>query len=77
MKRCQDLQIQIHGIQDAVAHESFRGGAQVGAVERHDLRNFGPALLITETCFNAVGAPVNFARDYHRGSHFTFSFTRK
>jgi len=47
------------------------------AVERHDLRNFGPALLITETCFNAVGAPVNFARDYHRGSHFTFSFTRK
>ena len=47
------------------------------AVERHGLENFGPALLITETCFNAVGEPVNFALDYHRGSHFTFSFTRK
>ena len=46
-------------------------------VERHDLRDFGPALLITETCFNAVGAPVNYAIDYHRGSHFSFSLTRK
>ncbi|KQV41440.1 MULTISPECIES: GntR family transcriptional regulator [unclassified Rhizobium] len=46
-------------------------------VERHDLRDFGPALLITETCFNAAGAPVNYAIDYHRGSHFSFSLTRK
>lgn len=47
------------------------------AVERHGLRDFGPALLITETCFNAAGEPVNYAVDYHRGSHFTFSLTRK
>jgi GntR family transcriptional regulator len=46
-------------------------------VERNDLRDFGPALLITETCFNAAGLPVVYAIDYHRGSHFSFSFTRK
>lgn len=46
-------------------------------VQRHDLRDFGPALLITETCFNAAGLPVNYAIDYHRGSHFTFSLVRK
>ncbi|OCP36002.1 GntR family transcriptional regulator [Ensifer sp. LC163] len=46
-------------------------------IERHDLRDFGPALLITETCFTAAGVPVNYAIDYHRGSHFSFSLTRK
>jgi GntR family transcriptional regulator len=46
-------------------------------VERNDLRDFGPALLITETCFNAAGIPVIYAIDYHRGSHFSFSLTRK
>lgn len=46
-------------------------------VERHGLRDFGPALLITETCFNIAGIPVNYAVDYHRGSHFSFSLTRK
>lgn len=46
-------------------------------VERNDLRDFGPALLITETCFNAAGMPVIYAIDYHRGSHFSFSLARK
>ena len=46
-------------------------------IERNDLRDFGPALLITETCFNADGKPVVYAIDYHRGSHFTFSLVRK
>ena len=46
-------------------------------IGRHDLRDFGPALLITETCFNTAGIPVNYAIDYHRGSHFSFSLTRK
>lgn len=46
-------------------------------VQRNDLRDFGPALLITETCFNAAGTPVNYAFDYHRGSHFSFSLVRK
>lgn len=46
-------------------------------IERNDLRDFGPALLIAETCFNAAGMPVNYAMDYHRGSHFSFSFARK
>lgn len=46
-------------------------------VQRHDLRDFGPALLIAETCFNAAGEPVNYALDYHRGSHFSFSLVRK
>lgn len=46
-------------------------------VQRHDLADFGPALLIAETCFNAAGEPVIYAVDYHRGSHFTFSLVRK
>ena len=46
-------------------------------VARNDLRDFGPALLITETCFNAAGTPVIYAIDYHRGSHFSFSLVRK
>ena len=49
----------------------------VEVVERHGLKDFGPALLITETCFNAAGVPVNYAIDYHRGSHFSFSMVRK
>lgn len=46
-------------------------------IERHDLGGFGPALMITETCFNTVGTPVVYAIDYHRGSHFSFSLVRK
>jgi GntR family transcriptional regulator len=46
-------------------------------VDRNDLRNFGPALLITETCFNAAGTPVVYALDYHKGSHFSFSLARR
>jgi GntR family transcriptional regulator len=46
-------------------------------VQRHDLADFGPALLIAETCFNVAGEPVIYAVDYHRGSHFTFSLVRK
>lgn len=46
-------------------------------VIRHGLAGFGPALLITETCYNPAGVPVIHAIDYHRGSHFSFSFMRK
>lgn len=46
-------------------------------IARNDLRDFGPALKIVETCFNAAGEPVNHAIDYHRGSHFSFSLVRK
>lgn len=46
-------------------------------IERNDLRDFGPALKIVETCFNAAGEPVNHAIDYHRGSHFSFTLVRK
>lgn len=46
-------------------------------VSRHDLGDFGPALLIRETCFNPAGVPVIYAIDYHRGSHFSFSLVRK
>ncbi len=45
--------------------------------ERNDLHDFGPAFLITETAFTPTGAPVVFAKDYHRGSRFSFSFVRK
>lgn len=46
-------------------------------IERHDLTSFGPALLITETCYTVTGNPVIYAIDYHRGSHFSFSLVRK
>ncbi|MEK1886477.1 MAG: GntR family transcriptional regulator [Phyllobacterium sp.] len=49
----------------------------IEVVERNDLRDFGPALLITETAYNDVGMPVIYALDYHRGSHFSFSLLRK
>lgn len=69
---------------DRYRHRPRMSSATVSAVmlpedviERHDLRDFGPALLIRETCFSTAGAPVIYAIDYHRGSHFTFSFARK
>jgi GntR family transcriptional regulator len=45
--------------------------------DRNDLHDFGPAFLVTEVAYTPVGIPVLFARDYHRGSRFTFSFVRK
>ena len=45
--------------------------------ERNDLHDFGPAFLITETAFTPTGVPVDFSKDYHRGSRFSFSFVRK
>lgn len=44
---------------------------------RPELAGFGPALLITETCFNAEGEPVLHARVYHCGDSFSFSFVRR
>lgn len=41
------------------------------------LTDFGPVLLVTETCFSAEGVPVLFAKDYHHGSYFKFSFARR
>ena len=65
-------------------HRPRMSAASVSAVmlpedvaQRHDLRGFGPALLITETCFDAAGTPVVFAAVYHRGSRFSFSLARK
>lgn len=46
-------------------------------VERNDLRDFGPALVIEETAYTQAGLPVLRAADYHRGSHFAFDFARK
>lgn len=43
----------------------------------HDLDSFGPALLIEEICYAADGARVIYAKDYHRGSAFSFNFVRK
>lgn len=44
---------------------------------RHDLGDFGPALVIEETAYRDSGPPVLHALDYHRSSHFAFSFIRK
>ncbi len=43
----------------------------------HGLEDFGAALLIEEICFATDGTRVIFAKDYHRGSAFSFSFVRK
>ena len=45
--------------------------------ENGSLFDFGPVLLVTETCFTAEGVPVLFAKDYHHGKYFTFSFARR
>ncbi|MXQ10095.1 GntR family transcriptional regulator [Microvirga makkahensis] len=45
--------------------------------ERNDLNDFGPAFLIVETAFTSTGLPIVYAKDYHRGSRFSFSFVRK
>jgi len=45
-------------------------------VRRSDLTDFGPALMIEETAYTAKGDPILHANDYHRGSHFAFSFLR-
>lgn len=47
------------------------------AVKKWKIADFGPVLLVTETCFTAEGAPVLFAKDYHHGKYFTFSFARR
>jgi GntR family transcriptional regulator len=47
-----------------------------GVAELDGLRDFGPALLIAETCFTKDGQPVIHALDYHRGDAFSFSFVR-
>jgi GntR family transcriptional regulator len=44
---------------------------------RHDLRDFGPALVIEETAYRDSGPPVIYALDYHRSNRFAFSFLRK
>lgn len=44
---------------------------------RHDLRDFGPALVIEETVYRDSGPPVLHAVDYHRGDRYAFSFLRK
>lgn len=49
----------------------------IDAAEKWNLVNFGAALLVTETCFTAEGVPVLFAKDYHHGKYFTFSFARR
>ena len=36
-----------------------------------------PWLLVTETCLSETGAPVLYARDYHRGSLISFNFSRQ
>lgn len=46
-------------------------------VKLYGLESFGPALLIEEVCFASDGARVIYAKDYHRGSAFSFSFVRK
>jgi GntR family transcriptional regulator len=46
-------------------------------VRRHDLGDFGPALIIEETAYRTSGGPVIYALDYHSGRHFAFSFLRK
>ena len=45
--------------------------------KRDDLETFGAALLITETALNVAGLPVLYAKDYHKGTAFSFRFVRK
>jgi GntR family transcriptional regulator len=42
-----------------------------------NIPDFGAALLVTETCFTSDGLPILFAKDYHHGKYFSFSFARR
>lgn len=42
-----------------------------------NIPDFGAALLVTETCFTVDGIAVLFAKDYHHGKYFSFSFARR
>lgn len=46
-------------------------------IRRHGLQDFGVALTIEETTYTDNGMPVAYAVDYHKGTHFSFSFMRK
>lgn len=46
-------------------------------IRRHGLQGFGVALTIEETTYTDRGIPVAHAVDYHKGTHFSFSFMRK
>jgi len=48
-----------------------------GVARRIDSRQNHCWLLITETCLTDEGAPVVYARDYHRGDIFSFNFSRR
>nr|WP_244610584.1 hypothetical protein [Microvirga pakistanensis] len=46
---------------------------RIDVSERNDLHDFGPAFLITKTAFTPTGVSVVIAKDYHRGSPFSYS----
>jgi GntR family transcriptional regulator len=39
--------------------------------------DFGATLLVSETCFSVDGIAILFAKDYHHGKYFSFSFARR
>lgn len=58
--------------------------ARISAVElapevaqKHDLGDYGPALLVTETCFTGPGERVVYANEYYRGSEIAFNVLRR
>lgn len=66
------------GTRPCMSAATISAGALPAAAEAlPGLGGFGPVLLITETCHDPAGRPVIHALDYHRGSHFSFSFTRR
>lgn len=66
----------------AAGHKPVMSSANVAAAFLPEGVLEGPAraepwLLVTETCLSEIGAPVLFARDYHRGSLVSFNFSRQ
>ncbi|QUD87778.1 GntR family transcriptional regulator [Phenylobacterium montanum] len=44
---------------------------------RPEFRDFGPAFLIEETCYDAAGEPVLASIEHHKGAAFSFGFVRR
>lgn len=45
--------------------------------ENHDLADYGPCLLVTETCITAAGERVVYANEYYRGTQIAFNVLRR
>jgi GntR family transcriptional regulator len=82
--RFRDWTVSLTQALEAHGHRIVSSAARISATElpdhlaaRYDLGQFGPWLLVEETCITADGLRVMHALDYHRGSEIAFNVLRR